>query len=468
MAGELFDELDQIICFGTSFHGSRAAGGGTTLATDTGVSLSMTGRSDGAPPDGWNRVTKFAGIPALTTTPEEAAAGHTWLNHAVWVGKSKRYLPYPPVGHGVMEIGPLVWPYRTLDGTVWFLEVYFPTTTQLEIYARNTPMYTSDFGPIAATLCASLAVTDSDADERWINFAPNGSLAALHLGYQTGGGEYSVAYIYDIAVSGGNFETPPAVSVSATFVPDDFNLTYSTDYADVTPSKKVEQTFVREFLADLLGIGFNQRYYEFSISVADDPDATLSTRTDRRRKLLGVVFDAENTRHILSHEQWHQDKQTLAMTASGWRYYQEPTGTYSLTVDGTHVSSIGGGYEYLDERILIDDTPAVSVRRLDNQRAGRTWHDGSGVWDVPYDAGSENTGTITQHFSAGTLAAVLACGDTGVIKYTLDGVQSLVGYGSTRYGAQYPDGSLPAMPTFLKFSTHPVTGVFDPAKDLYF
>lgn len=468
MSGELFEEGDHIVAWGNPLHGYREADGGA-LKSASGVNINLSELTNNIPADGWNRVSDF-GMPAITTTAAELAAGMTWNNYVIWSGRARRYMPVHG-GPGPLEVGALAWPYQTADGTIWWLEVSFANPGMIDIVAWLQPMFFSPPGS-SAILCERFAAPQDVPDQRFVNFSLSGNLAALHLcsANPTFAGALDAQYIYDITVSGGNATTAPVTAAALAYDPS--NMTETIDSREYTLSdKKInvsQETFYWSNDDPYPGSGNCER---MTVGTAPSDIFHVSgPQTDRN--VLAVVFDENGSRRVLSHESWIDTRQEFLMTYTG--YYDLAPDLIGRLGDWTVYEYTSTDYQRVEERLCLDGSPVVSVLVMlrDNFIDATETGDGVGgtVTTVINESRSEES--LPLHYSNPTLHHFLVNGEVGmIIDHTIaetDNGVRMVAYLSPRHGDQFAYGSFPGASDLTLFSTHPTTGVFDPGKDRYF
>lgn len=466
MSGELFEEFDEIVAWGNPIHGYREASGGA-LKSESGVTINLSGLVNELPPDGWNRVSDF-GMPGITTTAEDLAAGLTWKNFVVWSGRSRRYMPIHGGALGPMDVGELAWPYQTADGTIWFLWVTLASYGTIDIRASLQPIYSGPPGA-GGTLVAQFANPENTLDHVFVNFSLNGSLAALHLcaANMTFDGALEAVYIYDITVSGGSATNAPAVSVSLTYDPS--NMTHIIDAREFTPELKKVDVSTEEFYWSnddpYPGSGHCPRV---TVGTADGENSNV-VGIRRDINVLAIVFDGDGHRRVLSHESWSDTN--FMLTASYTGYYDlAPDPGFELG-NWTVFEYTSTGYQRIERRLCLDGFPAVTVlvSEVDSYVDAVETGNGAagGVTTVINDSRDERT--LPFVLSNPTLVCLLANGEIGiVVESETVGSAQLVAYLGPRHGAQFSYGSFPDVSDLSGFATHPISGVFDPAVDRYF
>lgn len=463
-AVELFDEADHIVCIGNCFHGRRNATSGA-LESLGGVGLALVDRIPGAPADGWNRISKFSGIPAVTSTAADIAAGRTWLDYAIWCGRQRYYMPYYAVGQGPVQVGPLKWPYRTGDGTVWWMEIYFTTSTTFTVYARQAGGLLVEFGPgTGGVAVGSYSGSTSFETQRWTNFSHDGSKAAVHGGTLNGSDDLAASIIVDVTVSGGNATTPPSASTQLAFGPADMTMQWSNN---ATWLQYMAVYSADQFLRHPQWGPYYHTTYSVGVSTTTGDGAWVGDYVGNR--VLAVIFNG-NTRHVLRYEQAQTVAATDQLTASGSR----DEGS-ALFRDDSYYRLRRTTGNTQSRRLTLDHTPIVELVLQRQTSVSDVQRVGVGsVWPTyiptPVETILESSTTTETYYVGSTVYVALVNGECGILKYQrpADNKQVIAAYGNSRNAAQYPEASAPIMEDFSKFSTHPLTGVFDPAFDLYF
>ena len=478
MSGELFDEVDDLVVFGNPWHGYEEAGTGT-LKTDSGDEIS--GVYDGLPSDGWNRVTDF-GAPAISTSTADAALGMTWLNRCVWVGAKKRVCAVRSPGvTGEFEVRALAWPYLASDGTVWWLEAGVVTIDddELKVFARQMPMPEfTEFG-VNATEVASLSIVAGSFKNAWgwVNFAPDGNLAAIHCApSHAWGDQYSVT-CWECEITEGSSTTPPTVSLfvsPADFAGTDDTTDYVLERGQVLTSLTQLYSYAPDNPYDFTG-----PFYRLEVTgtipggdIIPGPgyvgggDRTEETWTIAK----AVVFTLSGARKVLARRSMHRTEElTTVISASGYLdgtnpiYVSiAPSGTYGNIANEAVVSYRFRSLVYGSEQILLGDevVAEVVIQHTEN------------TMSVVYT--ENDSGDLTQevdmnefYFEGVDRDYFVANGETVLIVATED-PRSIIAYGNSRGGGEFAEGSLPEMSSLSNFSTHPFTGVFDPDKVRYF
>lgn len=221
-----FAGLAEVVRFGNPWHGYEQGG---SLYAPAGVPITLpAGQVYNRPPDGGNRLIDL-GLPAVTSSPSEIAKGMAWSNKAVLTGSGlgSAVPVYNPVrGSGAPGVlfRSLSWAYRCPDGTVYLLwlsegekkiraePVGLPSSAGS--YPANTTGGTIRLDLSAVLQDYRIVGAQTFPLYRWLNFAPNGSKAAIHGAYQNGLTQY-VYQIVEIEVSGGSSSTPPVVTMTA-------------------------------------------------------------------------------------------------------------------------------------------------------------------------------------------------------------------------------------------------------------
>lgn len=484
MSGELFDEFDDLIVFGNPWHGYRESSTGT-LKKDSGTSISGPVVDD-FPGDGWNRFSDF-GAPSIATSSDEATLGMTWLNKAIWTGFAKRVCAvHSPGGSGAFGVGSLSWPYRTADGTVWWLEAGVMTLggTSLKVFARKMPMPdVVEFG-VGATEVASLTIVAGSFDNArgWVNFAPDGSLAAIHCGsFHPWGDQYYVS-AWECEIVSGSETVPPSVSLFVS--PADFAVTN-----DIT--NEVLET--GQVLGDITSMysylpnnpyPFEGPFVRLSVTgfipggnVISGPGGPMDGHrdTDKWTGAMAVVYTVLGERRVLYRRSIHVDEEsTTCLSASGYvdgstsaNCSIGSTGTYGDKGNAASVSFRIRSLVYAAEQILLDSAVIAEVVIQHTENDATVGYVGTGSAGAGTETMTQNVLRNDYYFSGVARDYFLANGDTALIVAT-DEPRAIIAYGNSRSGGQYPESGLPAMPSLNAFSTHPITGVFDPGKDRYF
>jgi len=479
MSGELFDELDDALVFGNPWHGYKEAGTGT-LKTDSGDAISGP-VYDGLPSDGWNRITDF-GTPTISTSTADAALGMTWINRCVWVGSKKRVCSVRSPGvTGEFEVGALAWPYRASDGTVWWLEAGVVTINddELKIFARKMPMPEFTEFSVNATEVASLAIVGGSFKNAWgwVNFAPDGSLAAIHCAPSHEWGDQYDVLAWECEVVDGSSSTPPTVSLFVS--PADFAGTNDvTNYVLEGGRVLTELTSLYSYTPDN-PYNFTGPFYRLAITgtipggdVIPGPGSVGDGyRTeDTWTVAKAVVFTLLGERKVLSRRSIHRTEElTTIISASG---YVDGTshfdvsigysGTYGNIVNEAIVSIRSRSLIYGSEQILLGNAVVAEVvtQHTENTSSIVYSGNGAGVSTQEVDVNETNFEGVDRDY-------FLANGET-VLFVATEEPRAIIAYGNSRGGGEFPESGLPEMSSLNDFSTHPFTGVFDPGKTRYF
>lgn len=221
-----FAGLAEVVRFGNPWHGYEQGG---ILYTPAGVPITLpAGQAYHRPADGGNRLIDL-GLPAVTSSPSEVAKGMSWSNKAVLAGSGLGmavpiYNPVRGSGASAVLFRSFSWCYRCPDGTVYLLwlsegekkiraePVSLPSSAGS--YPANTTGGTIRLDLSAVVQDYRIIGAQTFPLYRWINFAPNGSKAAIHEAYQNGSTQY-IYQIVEIEVSGGSSSTPPVVTMTA-------------------------------------------------------------------------------------------------------------------------------------------------------------------------------------------------------------------------------------------------------------
>lgn len=465
MSGELFDEADHIKCIGNCFHGRRNAISGA-LESMSGVGLALGDRLPGAPYDGWNRISKFAGIPAVTSTADDIAAGRTWLDYAIWCGRQRYYMPYYAISQGPVQVGPLKWPYRTGDGTVWWLEVYFTTSTSFVVYARKAEGLLVQFGPgTGGTVVGSYSGSVSFGTQLWTNFSHDGSMAAVHGGELNGSDDLAAAIIVDVTLSGGTETTPPTASCTLAFGPADLVMKWSNDAVWL---QYMGATYTQGPRLYDPQWGFYYQYTYSAVVSQVEGDGTWVGEYIGNR-VLAVVFK-ENVRHVLRYEESNFTSTTDQLDVSG----TSQSGSFAIR-DDSYYRRRRTTTGKTTRRITLDNAPIVELVLSSSSSVSDVQRVGAGsLWPVyvptPIETILESSSTSENYYVGSTVRPALVNGECAVLRYQrpADNKQVIAAYGNSRHAEKYVEASAPIMEDFAKFSTHPLTGVFDPQFDLYF
>lgn len=220
-----FAGLAEVVRFGNPWHGYEQGG---SLYTPAGVPITLpAGQAYHRPADGGNRLIDL-GLPVVTSSPSEIAKGMSWSNKAVLAGSGLGmavpiYNPVRGSGASAVLFRSFSWGYRCPDGTVYLLwlsegeKKIRADPVSLPSSAGSYPANTTG-GTIRLDLSAVLRTqrvvgSQTYALYRWLNFAPNGTKAAIHGAYVSGT-QQVVYQITEVAVSGGDAATLPTVTLT--------------------------------------------------------------------------------------------------------------------------------------------------------------------------------------------------------------------------------------------------------------
>lgn len=216
-----FTPWGEIVSFGNPWHGYLQSG---NLFRLDGAAMTLpSGVQHFAGPDGGARLVDL-GMPAVVTSASEQAQGMTWWHKAILagsgIGSSRTYNPVRATGAPALLFRQGAWPYRCADGTTYVIW-YSPGSDQkIRAEIAGYPSGSGVPGNITGGT-VRLDVSGLVAQTRvvgastytlywWINFAPNGSKAALHTGYVNG--QHYTYQIIEFAVAGGDATMPPTVT----------------------------------------------------------------------------------------------------------------------------------------------------------------------------------------------------------------------------------------------------------------
>ena len=214
------DILQKPLTFGNPWHGYEKAGAIWTPENQL-ISLPADQHYQRAG-DGIGYLVDF-GLPAITQTEAETAAGMRWSSQAVLCGSDlsgqpRIYNPVRGTAANAITFGACSFPYRCADGAIY--QVYLDKIAgTLHALRLTMPWPARASAPVLATL----PEYDNDVAEFrteftmqpalcWINHAPNGSAFAVHVGFCYGG-ELYVYQIYEYTVIGGNDTSAPTISL---------------------------------------------------------------------------------------------------------------------------------------------------------------------------------------------------------------------------------------------------------------
>lgn len=219
-----FPGVAEVVAFGNPWHGYEQGG---DLYTPAGALITLPeGQSYFRAADGGNHLIDL-GMPPVTTTPAETALGITWSNKAVLAGSGiggalSIYNPVRGSSAPGLNFRSMSFPYRCADGTVYLLWVSPDKMIRAELMSfpaasGSIPANTTG-GTIRLDLSAVLRTqrvvgSQTYALYRWLNFAPNGTKAAIHGAYVSGT-QQVVYQITEVAVAGGDAATLPTVTLT--------------------------------------------------------------------------------------------------------------------------------------------------------------------------------------------------------------------------------------------------------------
>lgn len=475
MSETVFAEADEVVRFGNPWHGYRSAIGGA-LKTDAGQVITGPVTSE-LPVDGWNRFTDF-GAPAVSTSSADSGVGMTWLNKAVWVGYYKLIAAVHSPGPDTPKIGQLGWPYKAPDGSVWWLFAEVSSAGNLVIYANQAPMNSG----AGATSAASVAVNKAqwDASVSWVNFAPDGSKATIHSATEDSLHGLSVIGAWECAVTGGSATTPPTVTLAASG--EDFSEQHSQTvvYRDggypTFTSQDVSTLYNGYDYGTYPEITYTGVYAGGNITTTPGGNFTEDT-TEEWSQVVAIVYSTSGQRQVLSTKRTRViEERFLFISASGTgaaigaladNFILYPDGNYCVSdsVELVHETSL----RFTDQVELCINGSAVETVITDGvvdvTTLTATGISGGGNTLVSV-ASPSNYGTHPFAF-IGPVRAFLANGET--LAFAMyDPPCSIISYVNSRHHNQFVPSAMPAIATFNDFSTHPLTGVFDPSKDRYF
>jgi len=216
----------ELITFGNPWHGWQAADG---LKRLDGAAMTLPeGVSHYRAEDGGARLIDLGmPAPAATSDPEKAQ-GMTWWNKAILAGSglsvatpTRLYNPVRGSSASAMFFRNTVWPVRTSDGTTYVL--WYSPDKKIRVAKLEQPTIgvpdNETGGAVALDLGAavidSIVVNLSNvATFKWINFAPNGRKAALHVGYLGTGQAMVVHQIIELDIASGSASQAPVVAVT--------------------------------------------------------------------------------------------------------------------------------------------------------------------------------------------------------------------------------------------------------------
>lgn len=220
-----FAGLAEVVRFGNPWHGYEQGG---SLYTPAGVPITLpAGQAYHRPADGGNHLIDL-GLPVVTSSPSEIAKGMAWSNKAVLTGSGLGmavpiYNPVRGSGASAVLFRSLSWAYRCSDGTVYLLwlsegekkiraePVGLPSSAGS--YPANTTGGTIRLDLSAVLRTQRVVGSQTYALYRWLNFAPNGTKAAIHGAYVSGT-QQVVYQITEVAVAGGDAATLPTVTLT--------------------------------------------------------------------------------------------------------------------------------------------------------------------------------------------------------------------------------------------------------------
>lgn len=155
------------------------------------------------------------GMPTQATPASEAAAGMERWNKAVLHGADRAYAIGSDKGFG--KTG---WPYRSPDGTVWFLTMVRATAGSQNVLQVKAGLLNPTFSQPTAIIASINVPTTTGGDVvNLVNFSPDGKKATGHS-YNVNIGESNrwtntvLMWYVDAVVSGGDAGVPPSVALT--------------------------------------------------------------------------------------------------------------------------------------------------------------------------------------------------------------------------------------------------------------
>lgn len=472
MTDEGLDALMAIEAWGNWWHGSYHQ----TLGwrSRAGVALPAEITANSAAIDARNRTDTEAhlvdfGLPEVATPAAEAAAGLLRWNKALLFGREKAY----NIKSGGQNFGRAGWPYRAPDGTVWHLKIAWTTSGQIEIYGRVlTPAFANPMTLVATPSWSGLPGW-SASRALAVTFAPNGGAAAA-VHWRTVA-DNALNGVLELAVSGGSATTPPTVSASLTY-PNVASLTTTGSYPSgaITATSYVNGTTVWTGGASVYTAppaGYDPAHYATeTIPTTRDPISVpiYYGSPHWTRTVLGVVYGADGTRHVLSrgdheHTPSFTDSQSIVATgtASYLAYRASASDPWvrgaSLAETGVLIASSGSRHLHGEMALERDGAPVASLHTYRDFSSSGIYNTATGTWSdtTVSDVTSGNyTGSAPRSSGMSNDTVAWIGDDVAHVVYAWAGADHAQAYG---------DAAAVSLDGTNRICVDPVTGAFDPA-----
>lgn len=485
----------ELVTFGNPWHGWQAADG---LKRLDGVAMTLPdGVSHYRTEDGGARLIDL-GMPAPeATTESEKALGMTWWNKAILCGSglssgapTRTYNPVRGSAASAMMWRNTAWPMRTADGTtyvLWYSPDKMIRVAKLEQPTVGIP--DNDTGG-AVALNLGAAVIDSVSvllatftTFKWVNFAPNGRKAALHVGYINSAQQLVVHQIIEFDIAVGSASEPPVVAITLQRTGAELTTSTSTFTVVEIREKLMTQTSggtqILDNSADLSAQRI--RYYGTFVPGAVSMEASAKwcydgTDSSSSSKVLLVTYDASSNRVELGTREEGTQVWTGSIDQPGFSYDYIADG-HGNYISGTNVVKkfqMDTTYQQHQKTYLTRNGAQVSAALYQRDQTGVWSHTETWFGSADVQTGDNNGSIVESTITAqacplfGNL--VVAC-NPGI---TYDASRLPVATDRVVQGFACGEGGLvqaAALGTFSdirEFSISPVTGTFTPGVTRYF
>ena len=186
---------------------------------------------------GENRLLDF-GLPAIDTTPAEAAAGMMWWEKGVFNGAARYLNPVRGTAASSIQLLRTAWLYRCADGTVYSLN-YDESSKKIYCLPVTVPQANIPSSGSSGTVVADLSAlvfpatyVAPDILPTFVNFAPNGSKAALHfvrIEYAFSAYYVRTDAIAEVSVTAGSVSAVPIIELTRYRIREDGGSSSATD-----------------------------------------------------------------------------------------------------------------------------------------------------------------------------------------------------------------------------------------------
>lgn len=485
----------ELVTFGNPWHGWQAGDG---LKRLDGMAMTLPeGVSHYRVEDGGARLIDL-GMPAPeATTESEKAAGMSWWNKAILCGSglsigapTRTYNPVRGSAASAMMWRNTAWPMRTADGTtyvLWYSPDKMIRVAKLEQPTVGIPDNDTG-GAIALNLGAAVIdnVTvqlSNFATFKWVNFAPNGRKAALHVGYINGVQQLVVHQIIEFDIAVGSASEPPVVAVTLNRKGEE--LTAHTATFTVVEVRERLMTMTTSGVETIVESNDNSvrriRYYATFVPGAVSMEASAKwcnngTDASSASTTLIVTYDVASNRVELGTREEGSTVFTGSIDQPGYSY------DYIADGNGNYISGTNVALKFRMDTTMESHNKTCMTRNGVQIGSALYQRDQVGVWSrtetwfgAPDSQTGNNDGTITESSITGQvnplwgncIVAVNPGITYDVSRLPVATARSVYGFGCGE-GGVVQAAALGTFADIREFSISPVTGTFTQGVTRYF